>query len=469
LAQVRRLAARERGDRVHIASGGRCRPIIPLILNGSMDIFFFILLNAALFIRPAEVFPSFEVPLYVYLMIACLVLSGPRIVPGFGSLCQSPIAVCVIGLPIAGVLSHVSRGYFGLAVQWVDVLLRFLAYFLVLVVTVRSKARLRAFFGSLLGLTLVVTTLSVLHYLRIVYIPSLEAIEQKDVDPTTGMLYVIPRLCGTGIFNDPNDFSMILVLGILISIYFLDSQRHMLRFVWLGPMGFLLYALTLTYSRGGLLNLACSLLFLSLTRLGRRKTVIACTVALPLVLALALSGGRQARFDFGNSNDTSQGRIQNWVEGFILFRTAPLFGIGLDEYYQRLGFVAHNSYVEVYVEQGIFGGTLFSGAFYSAAFCVGYLFRRGAVVWDDEVALIGRYVLPLIGSYCVGMYSLSRAQSVLTYMILGIATAYVLVAAPYSTVAPVKFDARYFKRLCTFSFLWFAFLNLFCRLFVRWH
>ena len=44
-----------------------------------MQWFFFILLNAAFFIRPADLMQSADIPLYNIMMIACLIVSGTRV------------------------------------------------------------------------------------------------------------------------------------------------------------------------------------------------------------------------------------------------------------------------------------------------------------------------------------------------------------------------------------------------------
>ena len=71
----------------------------------------FILLNATLFIRPAEIIPSLEdVQIYEALIIACLVVSLPAVLEQLraDSLTAAPITVCVLGMLAAVVLSHLS-------------------------------------------------------------------------------------------------------------------------------------------------------------------------------------------------------------------------------------------------------------------------------------------------------------------------------------------------------------------------
>jgi O-Antigen ligase len=431
-----------------------------------MDFFLFILLNAAFFVRLPELFPGIDFPIYVYVMYACLAACATQIHSQLGPLSRTPIGACVFGLPVAGALSHISHVNLAGTTGTVNMLVRLLCYYLVLVAVINRYSRLRSFLGWLVALTVVVTTLSVLHYNGVIYIDSLKSASQNDIDPDTGREYVIPRMCSTGVFNDPNDLSIMLVFVTLVCVYFFDSTQGFRRFLWLGPMALFVYGLKLTYSRGGLLNLGISLGVLSVVRHGWKKSLFVGVLALPLLAALF--GGRQTRFDIGNSESTSQGRVGLWIEAFALFKGAPLFGIGVGVLVSEITHVAHNSFVQTYVEQGFFGGTLFSGGFYSALYCV-YRFLLGVgSSLDPALRRIGTYIPVFVFSYCIGMYSLSRSETILTYMFLGIPTAFLQIASAQSLFAPLQLDARYVRRLCLVSFVWLVFLHVFCRVMVLW-
>ncbi len=435
-------------------------------LTFTMSWFLFILLNAFLFIRPAELSPAFEVPVYNYLMISCLAVSAAQIVTRVPRLSRTPIAACVLGVPVAAVLSHLSHMYFYGVAEAATTFFKLMSYYVVLVTVVDTLGRLRSFLRWLVIFTLVLTAIAVLSYESVIEIPSLEVCRQNDIDPQTEEAYILPRLCSTGIFNDPNDLSMILVMSILVALYFVESQRGFLRLLWCAPIAVFGYALKLTYSRGGLLNLASGLFFLSLARLGAKRTALACVVAFPVLLVLF--GGRQTRFDLSTSSDTSQGRIQIWAEGLALLRQSPLFGIGLDEYAEKLGHVAHNSFVQTYVELGFFGGTLFAGAFYTSILGISRLVRHSGKLREPEVERLGPYLVAIIGSFCVGLFSLTRTEAVPTYLVLGIATVYLQIASTQCSSPPLKLDSRFIQRLCAFSVVWLVFLHIFTRLMVRW-
>src|SRR5215472_6204740 len=77
-----------------------------------MSFFLFLLVNATLFIRPAEVVPALlGVRIYEALTLACLVAAAPEILGFFTrrSVGDQPITLCVFGLLVAVPLAHLSH------------------------------------------------------------------------------------------------------------------------------------------------------------------------------------------------------------------------------------------------------------------------------------------------------------------------------------------------------------------------
>src|SRR5438046_1928435 len=72
----------------------------------------FLLVNAVLFIRPAELIPELgDLPFYELTIIACLAASSLGVVGQLSprSLPTQPITVCVVGMLAAIVLSHLAN------------------------------------------------------------------------------------------------------------------------------------------------------------------------------------------------------------------------------------------------------------------------------------------------------------------------------------------------------------------------
>ena len=429
----------------------------------------FILLNATLFVRPAEIVPALlGLPIYNVLISTCLVVSLPAILAQLTgrSLAERPITACVVGLLAAVVLSHLSHFSLGEARTAGEQFVKVVLYYLLLVSTVDSPAKLRTFQHWLVGLIIVVAGLALLQYYNLVNIPALEVLqvlqEGGEVDEDTGERFVYARLRSTGIFNDPNDLCLILSLAIITCLYFAGDRRSgPLRFLWLAPVGLCGHALTLTQSRGGLLGLLAGLLGLFCARFGWRKTIPLAILMVPAVLLLV--GGRQANITTGSG--TGQERIQLWNEGLILFRRAPLFGIGYNMYADEVGLVAHNSYIHCYTELGFFGGTLFLGAFCLALTGLRQLGSGRISIPDPELRRLRPYLIAIISAYCIGMYSLSRAYVQPTYLVLGLVAVYLRLA---SDKPPLRLDAWLLQRVTLVSVAVLAFLHVYVRLFVRY-
>ena len=307
--------------------------------------------------------------------------------------------------------------------------------------------------------------LALLHFHGFIEIRSLDAISSNEVDSATGERAVLARLCYTGIYNDPNDLSMILVLSTIACLFFADnSPGQLARGLWLAPPVMFLYALKLTSSRGGLINLALSLLILCQARLGK-KTLGIAILALPLMIVVF--GGRQTKIDASDSGDTAQARIQLWSAGFEMFQHYPIFGVGMNEYAERAGLVAHNTYVNSYAELGFVGGTLFVGAFYAALSGLSRLGNKTVVISDPFLVKLRPYVWAITWSFCIGITSLSRAYTVPTYVVLGIAGSYLQIAEPRSSIPPLKFDSSFVQRMLGVGVACVVVFYLFVRIMVR--
>jgi hypothetical protein len=386
----------------------------------------FLVLNAVLFIRPADLIAEIgDWPLYEVLILATLALSLPAIRQQFGARDKAlkPINVCFFGLFLAVWCSQLARFHFGDAWAGGSQFAKIVVYFVLLVSLVNTYNRLRVFLLCLVLYIVVLVALAVLQYHGKIDLQALQVLEERKYDEESGELIPIRRLVSTGLYNDPNDLCLILVVGMAFSLYWLEERRvGPIRFAALAPLVLFAYALTLTKSRGGFLALLAGLVALLTARFGWRKTVPLLAVVLPLMVYLF--AGRQTDLDLNDTEGSGQARIQLWREGFELFKTAPIFGIGKGEYAEGATQVAHNSFVHCYTELGFFGGTCFTGLM---AMGMWSLRRRRPLL---AIALLPpelharAYLLAAMVGYAVGMYSLSRAYIAPTYLAVGLAAAY---------------------------------------------
>jgi O-antigen ligase len=435
-----------------------------------MAFFLFILLNATLFIRPAEIVPGWEeAPVYLTVFLACLVVAYPRLLVQLTptALVRQPISACILGLWAMAVLSQAIQLQVGAALDVANTFGKVVLYYFLFVAVIDTPARLRQLLLWLVVFIAVAVVLSDLHWHGYIELPSQTFVMQTEIDRRTGEEIVITRLHGTGIFSDPNDLCLILSFGIIVCLYALGDKRYVaLRPLWVVFIVLFAYTMTQTQSRGGLLGLVVGLLILFQARFGWAKAALLSGVAGAALLVLA-GGGRQLSFDLSSSDDTGQERIQKWVEGFDELKSQPLFGIGVGAYDDRLGLMAHNSFVHAYVETGLLGGACFVGAFY-LAWRTFRRFGREVAAVDPDLGRLRPYLMALVGAYSAGIFSLSRSYVVPTYLIIALVAAYANCAA-FATQQPApRLDANLLRRLTVVGVTSLLGLYLFARLMVRW-
>jgi O-antigen ligase len=427
-----------------------------------------IALTGVLIIRPEELYPPIEGLRLYYILIACALLySAPALAQEFDGNCltRQPILVLIFGLLAAVVLSQVTNFRFGGAFEEGQKFVKIVAYYLLLTVTLTSLPALRTFLTALVVFIVVQTTLALSQYHGYIDIESLRPFQQWEFDPD-GETALLARLCGSGIYHDPNDLCLLLTAGMLICLDRALGRDGFHRLLWAALFGVLVYALTLTHSRGGLLAVAAGFAAYFTAKYGARRAIPILLLLIPV--GLAVFAGRQTRLDLTSGDDTGQGRIQIWSDGFALIQSHPLFGIGAGQYAEECIFVAHNSFVHAYVELGLIGGGLFLAAFLLAT----------GMLWTtrpcpslhpedtDELARLRPVILGLLVSYMAGMFSLSRNYIPPTYLTLALATVYLRLAAP-GGIDSFRFDRRMLARLCAITVLGYAGLKLFIGAFVR--
>lgn len=426
----------------------------------------FLLATAALVVRVSDFVPALSgLPLYQFLMVLCLVTCLPECARELSRrrLAARPIGACVLGLLVAVVLSHLSSFRIYEARIGGFTFLKITIYFLLLITLVNSYDRLRQFLRCVAIGAAVLTIASLMHYHGLADFPALEAVEQVEPIADAEDATIVRRLCAGGIFNDPNDFSLILNVAVVICLYFATApQPELRRLGWVALIALLGYALALTYSRGGLLAfLAGTVAFLA-ARLGWRRALLPGLIVLPVLLMLF--GGRQTRVDIKSAADTFQTRLQRWSETIALFRQDPLLGAGEGRMPDLVGQVAHNSFLQAFGETGFVGGTLFLGSFAIAIWSLTRAVEPEPDTNANELLRLRPYVIAITVSYAVGLLSLSRNYVATTYLILGLAAAYL----QFMPASQPAVTLRLGRRLAALSVIFLAMSYMFVRTFVRW-
>jgi putative inorganic carbon (HCO3(-)) transporter len=437
-----------------------------------MDFAFFLLLTGLLFIRPADFNPELDgVPFYLIVAVVCLLLDVPRLVRLLSprALAAQPATVCVLGVFAAAVGSHIARMALGEAFDTATEFSRVIAYYLLLITLLDTPLRLRRFLFWLLACILVLTSLAVLQYHGFIHIASFAEISERTFDPETGKFIAIRRLRGTGIFNDPNDISLLLLVGMSIALFWLANRRVgiLYRILGLFPFGLFAYAFALTKSRGGFLALLAAVVTLFWYRYGRTRALLVSGLCLPVLLFLF--AGRQTSYDLEDRESSGQARISLWSEGLEMFKENPILGIGYKQYAEEARQVAHNSYLHAYTELGVLGGTIFCGIVLILALSLRRVARARRAIRDPDLRRLQPFFMAAAIGYAVGLFSLSRCYVESTYLVFGLAVVYVRLAKTEPVlIPPVRLDFRLAFRMAVFGFLMLAGIDLCVRLFAQY-
>ncbi len=438
-----------------------------------MAFFLFILVNAALFIRPAEVVPGWQgVEIYFYVILACLLASMGDILAFFTDqpLDTKPIALCVLGVFVAVVVPPLLAGSPDEALRVGVWFAKIVAYFLLFVSVVNTPARLLAIQRWLLAFTSVTAALAILCFFELLDIPALKPIADASVSGR-GV-----RLKGTGILNDPNEFCTAMAMLIPLSLHFLINDRNVfLKLFWAGSTLLFGAAVYLTFSRGGFLALLAGLAVCFAARYGWRRAALLGACGLPVLLVLF--GGRATELNLDNSS-TSMSRVRLWSDWLEEFRENLPFGKGMslgedgdDGHKEGVEFkhLAHNSYLQGFADLGIVGGCLFLGAFVVAAWSVHRLGHKKTLMLQTQMRDLQPYVLASVVAYGVGMMSLSICYIAPTYLVLALAAAYSRIAARGCLFPPppLKFDLVLLGRFALWGALFLAAIYAFVRVFVN--
>ncbi|WP_426661098.1 O-antigen ligase family protein [Rhodanobacter aciditrophus] len=159
------------------------------------------------------------------------------------------------------------------------------------------------------------------------------------------------RIRYVGIFNDPNDLGLLFVMA-LPMLFCLASRAGFLgRWFWRAGIVLLLAGVYLTKSRGTQL----AVLMMGAVWLWQRRGLLTAG-ALSCVGLLGLMLLPSTRMDDLDPDEESAfGRVDAWYEGFDMFKTHPLLGVGFGNFTDYNALTAHNSFVLVLAETGFLG------------------------------------------------------------------------------------------------------------------
>lgn len=260
--------------------------------------------------------------------------------------------------------------------------------------------------------------------------------------------YDVARASGT--VGDPNELAAVLVAGIILAgvLVALLKRSPLLRLAAAGAALLCALGLFITFSRGGLVALACAMVA-GLFVAGRWRPMIATTMTCVALLGIAYFAlfAPQSSRDRITKIDGGTGRTDIWRVGGRMVSAHPVRGVGSGnfqlvsahylllkpgaikgEFFIDKPKVAHNMYLHVLAELGIVGLSLFGAMLAFALTCAFRAARRFADAGDLDMELLTRgLILALIGLLAADVF-LSGQFSKQLWLLLGFAPALLAIA-----------------------------------------
>lgn len=176
----------------------------------------------------------------------------------------------------------------------------------------------------------------------------------------------------TSFIEDPNSYAIKLVPLVALAYTLIKTEhKRLLRLLAMGILGILFGAVTLSFSRGGLLGLFAVIVLIGLEEIRNKKALIVLVLflavaylAIPKELAFF---SRFRSFEQVTMDASIVQRLRVLQGGIQMFLDNPILGVGAGNFivhskdYANTNFplVAHNSYLHVAAELGIMGIILF--------------------------------------------------------------------------------------------------------------
>jgi len=422
-----------------------------------MDFFTFLLVNAVLFLRPAEIVPEMaRLPIYYFAMLACLAFSFMSLLHlFFGSpLLRHPTVILSFGMLVLAGISLAVNDDAGKAFEEELEFVKVFVYFCLFLAVINTPARLQGVIVAVALCMTVTAAAAMLHYYEFINIEILKVQEEVLDVQVDGEDVMIRRLRFTGILHDANEVGVFVsVLTFLCGYQLTNKKLGMARWLWAVPIGLFLYAIFLTKSRGGLLAFLTGLTLFSFYAFRPKRSyagpqrkssmmgIVFLGLAVPLVLIAF--GGRQT--EISTNATTAQHRFGLWSDWLQEFRDNPLIGVGPKimstdinpETMANVGdrkLLAHNSYLQPFADLGFLGGMSFLGAVGFAFITLNRFSYDKTIIRDPDLSRLQPYLMAALGAYAVGFFTLTINYILPPFFVLALPVAYYGVTPSYPSV-----------------------------------
>ncbi|MCP9493832.1 MAG: O-antigen ligase family protein [Pyrinomonadaceae bacterium MAG19_C2-C3] len=305
------------------------------------------LFSVLVYFRPYEFHPAlgFLSTFAFWIALLTLIIFLPTQLALEGNLTVRPREVnCVLLLTLAAMLSIPLAIEPSLALEtFTETFSKAVMIFIVMVNVLRTERRLKGIVYLSLAASFVLAFTALQDFLG-----GRTAVEGYRVAGAIG-----------GMFGNPNDMALHLVTMIPLVIAFFVGTRNVFKKLFYFAFGVLLVGGTVvTYSRGGFLGMAATMIFLAWKYGGRLRFLIVPATAVMVLGGVLMMGSYASRL---STIMTPGGEASASARQNLLFRSIaaslrnPLFGVGIGNFsiISIHNQVSHNAYTEISSELGL--------------------------------------------------------------------------------------------------------------------
>lgn len=224
---------------------------------------------------------------------------------------------------------------------------------------------------------------------------------------------VANRIRWVGVFGNPNDLALVinsLFPFVLVNIFEGDVSRPK-KGILLGVAAIFIAAIYFTDSRGGFLALLAILVLFSFKRWGALKGVALCSIL--IIAASLLTPNRMV--DLSPYGDSASGRIYAWIDGLVMLKSHPIFGVGFKNFTLFQNRAAHSAFVECFAELGLIGYFVWLSLVYTSFSDLMAVEKAGSSRQHAKNA----WILQLsLAGFLVSAFFLSQTYSPVLYTLL---------------------------------------------------
>jgi O-antigen ligase len=320
----------------------------------------------------------------------------------------------MLGFILAIIFSHLSHFYIHGALDSLKDFIPVVVGYFLIIIAVKNENKLNSFILLLVMLSTFLAYEGWRQHETGYAIGGMTPYMEQRIS-NNGTITVVERIRWYGVFNDPNDLGLALVTVIPFLLNMVMDKKYLLPCI---SIPIIVSAIYLTNSRGSILAGVVAILSYFVIRFRSKKGLLfGLLLAIPLVLF-----GPSRMSQMSASESSAHGRIDAWYQGYQMFKSNPIFGVGQGMFTENNPLTAHNSFVLVMAELGIFGMFFFTGLLY---YPINWLWRD--VIKNPETNLPARD-LGLVGAIfgslfglLTSMFFLSRSYVLVPYLFMAMA------------------------------------------------